>query len=60
VRDDIAVDLEHLQGIGRVSAPSPGPISTKRSRGCGAMAATMAAIATSSVRKFCPKRLRGM
>ena len=42
-----------------MSAPRPGPISTIASPARGAIAATMAAITPSSIRKFWLKRLRG-
>src|SRR5919198_4509967 len=44
---------------GAVSAPSPGPISTSTSPGCGAIASTMRARTRGSCRKCCPNLLRG-
>src|SRR5437868_3203590 len=45
---------------GAVSAPSPGPISTRKSPGAGATASTMRARTRGSCRKCCPNRLRGL
>src|SRR5690606_5085734 len=54
----ITVSLPHWRNIGRVMAPSPGPISTMRWPGCGATAWTMRAMISWSCRKCWPKRLR--
>src|SRR3982751_2549783 len=44
---------------GTVSAPSPGPISTRKSAVEGATASTMRASTRGSCRKCCPNLLRG-
>src|SRR5437660_4261385 len=44
---------------GALSAPSPGPISTSTSPGCGAIASTRRASTRGSCRKCCPNLLRG-
>jgi len=41
-------------------SPTPGPISTTVWPGSGLMASTIASMTARSVRKFWPKRLRGM
>jgi len=62
--DEVAVQLDgvetadgtqQLEGDG----PSPGPISTSRSPGCGPIAATIRRITAGSCRKCWPNRLRG-
>src|SRR2546426_7969659 len=44
---------------GRVSAPSPGPISTMKSSTAGSMASTTRPSTRGSCRKCCPNLLRG-
>src|SRR4051812_48717852 len=56
----IASSLPARSMSGVVSAPSPGPISTRKSCGDGATASTMRANTRGSCRKCWPKRLRGL
>src|SRR6266850_6090971 len=55
----IASSLPARSSSGAVSAPSPGPISTRKSLGAGAMASTMRPRTRGSCRKCWPNRLRG-
>src|SRR5688572_21787550 len=48
-----------LERTGRVRAPSPGPISTRKSSGDGSSASMIRASTPGSCRKCCPNLLRG-